>query len=855
MSDAAITTTAPVPAAAPAGWALAWRLARRELRGGLRGFRIFLACLALGVMAIAAVGMVRAAIEAGLQDQGAVMLGGDAEMEFTYRFADEAERAYMAGISTAVSEIVDFRSMVVLGDETALTQVKAIDGAYPLLGAVALEPAGTLAAAMAPVAGLPGAVMDRILVDRLGLSVGDTFRMGVQDFHLGAVLLAEPDAGAAGFTLGPRTMVLTADLANSGLIGPGSLYETKYRMLLPPESDLQSLENRTEAAYRDKGVRWSDSRRASPGVERFVDRMGSFLILVGLAGLAVGGVGVSSAVRAYLEGKLSTIATLKTLGAEGRMIFRVYLLQIAVLAGVGVTLGLILGVAVPMALSPIIAASLPLPVIFRPYPAPLAEAAFYGLVTAFLFTLWPLARTQSVRAAALYRGAGRDGWAGWPAAVAVLALLTLLVGGAVLFSGVPELALGAAGGVAGALVVLALAAWGLRWAAVRVARSGLVRGRVALRAALAAIGGPRAEATSVVLSLGLGLSVLAAVGQIDSNLRTAIAQDLPDRAPSYFFVDIQPDQIEGFLARVNGDPAVSRVDAAPMLRGVVTQINGRPGREVAGEHWVVRGDRGLTYAAAPDANTTITAGEWWPADYQGPPQISFAAEEAAEIGLNLGDTITVNVLGRDITATITSFRQVDFSSAGMGFVMTLNPSALAGAPHTFLSTVYAEPEAEAAILRDLARAYPNITAVRVKDAIDRVSEALGAIATATGWAAAATLLTGFVVLIGAAAAGERARVYEAAVLKTLGATRGYILASFALRAALMGAAAGVVAIVAGGLAGWAVMTFVMESSYQFEPVSAIAIVVGGVIATLSAGLIFALRPLAARPAQVLRAQD
>lgn len=837
------------------GWPLAWRLARRELRGGLRGFRIFLACLALGVMAIASVGMVRAAIEAGLRDQGSVLLGGDAQMEFTYRFADDDERAYMDSIATSVSEVVDFRSMAVRGEETALTQIKAVDGAYPLLGQVVLEPEISLSDAFRRQDDRPGAVMDRVLVDRLGLAVGDTFRLGVQEFRLGAVLLREPDSATQGFTLGPRTMVLTADLAQSGLIGPGSLYETEYRLLLPQGTDLAALQARTESAYRDKGVRWQDSRRATPGVERFVERMGSFLILVGLAGLAVGGVGVSSAVRAYLDGKVSTIATLKTLGAEGRTIFQVYLLQIAVLAGLGVSIGLILGVAIPLALAPVISASLPLPVVFAPYPLPLAEAAFYGLITALLFTLWPLARTQNVRAAALYRGSGRDGWAGWPAAFAVSGLLALLVGGAVWFSGVPQLALGSAGGIAGALLVLAGAAWVLRKGANRLARSVLARGRVALRLALSAIGGPRAEATSVVLSLGLGLSVLAAVGQIEANLRLAIAQDLPERAPSYFFVDIQPDQIDGFLARVTDDPAVSKVESAPMLRGVVTQINGRPAREVAGEHWVVRGDRGVTYAATPPANTTITAGTWWPADYAGQPQVSFAAEEAAEIGLALGDNITVNILGRDITATITSFRQVDFSTAGMGFVMTLNPAAVAGAPHTHIATVYAEPQAEAAILRDLSRAYPNITAVRVKDAIDRVTEALGAIATATAWAAAATLITGFVVLIGAAAAGERARVYEAAVLKTLGATRGKILASFALRSALMGAAAGVVAIVAGGLAGWAVMTFVMESTYRFEPVSALAIVLGGVIATLAAGLAFALRPLAARPAQVLRAQD
>jgi putative ABC transport system permease protein len=382
-----------------------------------------------------------------------------------------------------------------------------------------------------------------------------------------------------------------------------------------------------------------------------------------------------------------------------------------------------------------------------------------------------------------------------------------------------------------------------------------VRGRSALRLALGAIGGPREEASSVILSLGLGLSVLAAVGQIDANLRSAIERDLPERAPAYFFVDIQNDQIGGFLQRLADDPAVSRVEDAPMMRGVITQINGRPAREVAGEHWVVRGDRGVTFSATPPEGTTVTAGTWWPEDYTGPPQISFAAEEAEEIGLKLGDRITVNILGRDIEAEITSFRLVDFSTGGMGFVMSMNPAALAGAPHTYIATVYAEEAAEAPILRDLATAYPNITAIRVRDAIGRVTEALTAIAQATAWAAAATLLTGFMVLIGAAAAGERARLYEAAVLKTLGATRGRILLSFALRSALLGAAAGIVAIIAGGLAGWAVMTFVMEADYAFEPVSAIAIVLGGVIATLAAGLAFALRPLAARPAQVLRAQE
>ena len=836
--------------------ALAARIARAELRGGLRGFWVFLACLALGVAAIAGVGMVRSAIEAGLTDQGAVLLGGDAQVEFTYRFATPEERAFLDQIATKTSEIVDFRSMVVAGDVHVLTQVKAVDDNYPLLGSVQLEE-GDLASALTGV--VPGAVMDGILADQIGLKLGDRFKLGAQEFTLQGRILREPDSATGGFALAPRTIVKTKALAQSGLLEPGTLFDSSYRLLLPPNVDLAALQSTAEAKFRDSGLRWSDRRKAAPGVARFVDRIGAFLILVGLAGLAVGGVGVAAAVRSYLEAKIATIATLRTLGATGGLIFQTYLIQIAVLVAFGVSLGLILGIVVPLALAKPIQSALPFPAQIALYPRPIIEAAFYGVTSAFLFALWPLARSEKVRAAALYRGGLSGGWPRARYALAMLVLAALLVGGAVLLSGTANLALGTAGGVIAALVVLALAAWGLIRLARSSARLKALRGKVALRAALASIGAPRAETMQVVLALGLGLTVLAAVGQIDSNLRAAISRDLPTRAPAFFFVDIQPDQIDGFRAKLAANPAVTKVESAPMLRGIITQINGQDARKVAGEHWVLAGDRGVTYAAAQPANTKLTAGQWWPNNYQGPPQISFAAEEAEELGLKLGDQLTINILGRDIIASITSLRIVDFSNAGMGFVLTLDPAAVAGAPHTDIATVYvdpgADPGAEAAILREIATAYPNITAISVKAAIGRVTEALTAIAQATTIAAMATLLTGFVVLIGAAASGERARVYEAAVLKVLGASRTRILLSFALRAALMGAAAGIVAIIAGGIAGWAVMRFVMDSPYAFEPASALTIVLGGIGATLLASLIFVLRPLASRPAQVLRSQE
>ncbi len=829
-------------------------IARRELRGGLSGFRIFLACLALGVAAIAAVGSVRVSITEGLAREGSVILGGDAEVEFNYRLATEAERATLAELGT-VAEVVDFRSMAATGEgadaDRALTQVKAVDDLYPLTGSVELDPPIPLAEALAD----GGIVAHPVLVDRLGLDIGDTIMLGTKAFTLRARLMREPDAGGAGFGLGPRTIVRTDALAGSGLLAEGSLFESKYRIAMPGATDeeLDAGEIATETAFAESGARWRDRRNASPQVARFVDRMGSFLVLVGLAGLAVGGVGVSAAVRAYLDRKTGVIAVLKTLGAEGRVIFAAYMMQIGLLALVGIAIGLVLGTIIPIAIAPLIEARLPVPVDLGVHPGPLAEAALYGALTALIFTLWPLARTEQVRAASLFRDASAPA-RGWPRKryVAALALAAAaLIASSALLSGIPTLALWSAGGIVAALAVLVLAAAGVRRLA--KALSGRVRGHPALRLALGSVGGPGGEALSVILSLGLGLTVLAAVGQIDANLRAAIDRDLPEIAPSYFFLDIQPDQLPAFLSRVQNDPAVSRVDAAPMLGGVVRSIGGRAAAEI--DHWVTRGDRRISFADAVPQGTRIVAGEWWPEGYDGPPQVSFAREEAEEIGVALGDEVTMNVLGRDVTATVTSFREVDFSSGGIGFVLIFNEAALAGAPHTWLSTVYAEEGAEAAILRDVASDAPNITAIRVRDAIALVTEALGALSAATSWGAGATLLTGFVVLIGAAAAGERGRVFEASVLKTLGATRATVLLSFAIRSALLGAAAGLVAIAAGALAGWGVLRFVMDAPYAFEPVSALAIVLGGALATLLAGLAFAWRPLAARPARILRAQD
>ncbi len=834
---------------------VAAKFARRELRGGLKGFRIFLLCLTFGVAAIAAIGTVRSSIQAGLEREGAALLGGDAEMEFTYRFATEDEWVWMNAKADRVSEVAEFRSMAVVtrDDQTerGLTQIKAIDSAYPLVGSVGLEPAMPLDQALAN----NGTVMERVLADRLGLQAGDTYRLGEKDFTLSAILIREPDNGGSGFGFGPRIIVYRAALEGSGLLQPGTLFSSHYRLDFPESTDLATVKAEARKEFRDNGMRWRDSRAGAPGVSRFVERLSAFLILVGLSGLAVGGVGVSAAVRAYLAGKTGVIATLRTLGADRRTIFQTYFLQIGALGLLGITLGLILGTALPLLAAPVIASLLPIPAEFGLYAKPLFEAAAYGILTALIFTLWPLSRTGEIRAATLFRDAMSAGsWLPPKGFVIVIALLVAaMIGTAAAFAGTVWLTLWTAAGVLGALLTLSLAAVGVRALARRL--SPATRGNLPLRAAFDAISKPGSEISAVMLSIGLGLSVLSAVGQVDGNIRAAISDELPDVAPSYFFVDIQSSQMPEFRARLDSDDAVKSYEAAPMLRGVITQINGKPAKQVAGEHWVLQGDRGITYSDVKPENTTVTQGEWWTEDYSGDPLISFSATEGEEMGLQLGDTLTVNVLGLDITATISSFREVDFSNAGMGFILSMNPAALRGAPHSFISTVYAEEQAEARILRDLANAFPNITAIRIRDAIDQASGILSNIAAATAYGAGVTLLTGLFVLIGAVAAGERARNYEAAILKTLGASRRQILTSFALRSALTGFVAGVIALIAGATAAWAVSTFVFETEFRMIWPAALGIIAGGIGATLLAGMIFATRSLGVSPARVLRARE
>ena len=830
-------------------------MAIRELRSGVSGFRIFLACLILGVGTISAIGTVKSGIEIAISEKGSELLGGNAEAEFTYRLANTEELKWLETISQNISRIIEFRSMAKFVEggakERALTQVKAVDNEYPLIGNVQLVSGKSFKDVFRQP---KSAVMESDLASRLGIDIGETFSLGLTKFVLRDIIQSSPDDAGTNFGLGPRTIIKSEDLLDSGLIAPGTLFTAKYRLLIEPLKNLDELRALAKIKFENNGMRWRDARNGAPGISEFVSRLSAFFIMVGLAGLVVGGVGIGSAVKSYLNRKISTIAVMRSLGATNFQIFMTYFVQLAIISFIGITIGLVIGASVPHLCAPLLKVLIPIPISIVFSIKPLVEAAIYGTIIATLFTLWPLSRCENIQAAALFREMNliKDGLPRLKYLVLSFILVIILLIISAVFNQNPELTSWFALGFTVALVTLFLSARLLMYCIKKLGR--VINGHPSTRWALAAMGGTQEGTNNSLIAIGLGLTVLAIIGQVDGNLRTSINNNLPEVAPSYFVIDIQKSQIEEVRDILNSNKGVISFDEAPMLRGIITKINNKQASEVAGDHWVIRGDRGVTYFEELPKRFNLTKGQLWPKDYSGATQISFAAEQAEELGIGIGDSVTVNIMGREITGEITSLRNVDFSSAGIGFVIAMNPSALKKAPHSFIMTIYASTEAETEVFNDLSSRFSNITLIKVRNVIERVSNLLSSMATASSYGALTTLAMGFLVLLGSAASGQSARSYDAAILKTLGATRKDLIISYIIRFSLVGATAGLVAIFFAVGGAWCITSLVLELPFKIIWDTALLIIIGGLIANLLAGLYFATQALKIKPANILRAQ-
>ncbi len=839
---------------------LAFRFALRELRGGLAGFAIFLACIILGVATIAGVGSVARGMTEGLAAEGRTILGGDIAVTLLQRQTSPAERAWLAERGT-VSEVATMRAIARRddGEGQALVELKAVDTLYPLVGRVALEGDGDLADLLAPVDGIPGALAEAELVVRSGIEIGERFRLGTGTFVLRGIITSEPDRLSDGFSFGPRLTIAGDALASTGLVQPGSLVEWRYRVLMPGDPSDATVEALGEAAgqaFPEGAWRVRTRTDAAPGLEANIKRFAEFLTLIGLTALVVGGVGVANAVSGYLDRKRDVIATFKCLGAPAGFPVAVYLIEILIIAALGIVLGLAIGAAIPYVAGSLLAAVVPVP-IGGVYPVELALAALYGFLTALAFALYPLGRARMVSATALFRDQVAPARQRPPLRYLAAVALTLaaLSGLAIGLAYDQRIAAVFVAATAGAFLLLRLVALGVT----ALARHAPRTGSTMLRLAVGNIHRPGALTPAVVLSLGLGLTLLVALVLIDGNFRRELFGTIPQTAPSFFMLDIQGDEATELEAFVAENAPGATLEMQPMLRGRITALNGVPADQVEVDpdvRWALRGDRGITYSALPPEENALTAGAWWPPDYDGPPLVSFGDEVAEGLRLAIGDTVTVNVLGREVTAEITSLRTINWQSLSINSVMVFTPNAFRGAPFTSLATL-AYPdggtvEAELAFLKAVVAAFPAVTVIRVKEAIETANGIVEQIGWAVRGASGVTLLASMLVLGGAFASGRRRRTEDAVILKTLGATRGRLIGAFSLEFLLLGAATGIFGLIAGSLAAWLVLATIMNVPFAFLPGPALGAAAVALLVTLVFGLAGTWRVLGEKAAPFLR---
>lgn len=836
------------------------RYALREMRGGLKGFRIFIACLVLGVAAIAGVGTLSSSINEGLRANGRVILGADIDVRLTARPADAAQLSWLQ-TQGEVSSLIVMRAMVHAPavDQRLLAELKSADDLYPLYGQLKIKTAtetflGSPYAVLQKQTDTYGALVEQLLLDRLDIGVGDALVIGKQKFNVTGVILQEPDKASQGMALGPRVIISDQAMAETGLVQPGSLLRYHYRVKLNAGLTIVDFRAKADIEQPDAGWRITDSNNGAPGIKRFVDRVAMFLTLVGLTALVVGGVGVGNAVRAYLDGKTETIATLKCLGASSSFIFRIHYFQVLILALIGSLVGVALGVGGAFVASQFLAQALPVPAVVTFQLGPLVLATAFGLLTATLFAIWPLARARETSAASLFRDfAGQKKWPKpFFQIVTVLSFLTL-VGLAVGTFNERFFAMAFVVATSAVFLLLFLVGNAIQWLAKQAPRSRFP----ILRLAIANLHRPGSATASVVLSMGLGLTLFVTVALIEGNLRAQVQDQLPENAPAFFFIDIQNTQLADFQKTAEKIEGVSNINHVPNLRGRVVRVNGIPASKVKISNdvkWILRGDRGLTYSKDVPVNATLVAGEWWPEDYTGPPLISLSEDAAIGMGIGVGDSMTINVMGREVAAKIASLRKIDWSTLAINFVIVFDHHTLAAAPHSHLATAKATDQSERELFRAITQNFPNISVVRMKEALQTVSKILEQLSSAVTATASVTLVSGILVLAGAFAAGHRKRVYDSVILKVLGATRKDIFKIFVLEYMILGFVTSLIAAGAGWLAAYVVITDVLEASWLNLPFTIVGTVAISVFVTILFGLFGSWQALGEKPAPVLRSE-
>ena len=837
--------------AVPLPWSTAWRIARRDLNARFRGLRLLLVCLFLGVGAIAAIGTLTGSIERELATRGRAILGGDIEVQVWQRGLNRGERQALAALGR-VSSGTRMQAMASANVSFAPVELKAVDERWPLVGKLRLKDGREVGAPSDA-----GTWLAEGAAERLGVKVGDRVTIGGQSLTVEGVIDDEPDRLSEGLSLGTVAIVRDTVPEQAGLTAPGAMFRSKVRVALPTTADPQATVENLQKRFPDAGFNFRTRDRASPGAERFVSRMGEFLVLVGLAALAIAGIGIGGGVSSYLEARRTSIATLKVLGATSGDIARIYVLQIGAAALAGSVAGLIAGVLVTPLLAGALGTLLPVTAGFVFAPGALITAALYGLLVALIFAAPPLARARAFPAMALMRA--RVSPLALPRKAVLLPVglgLAAIVALALVSAAQIKITALFLAGTAGVLILLGGLGWAIRRLAARLPRP---RGPL-LRAGLANLHRPGAQTGALVTALGFGLSAFVLLAAIQTSLEANIAKRIPQRAPDYFVLDVPKDRVGAFEQAVHEVLPRAKIRTVPALRGAIIAYGpaGRMTRvadlkTIPEKGWALRGERGLTYAEEVPEGNSLVAGKWWPRAYAGPPLVSVDEELATAVGLKLGDRITIAVLGVERTATIASLRRLDWENMGFNYVLVFSPNTLADAPHNLAATIDVPAgESKAGLLRKLAQAFPATSVVETGGILREARALLGQMSTAILAAASVAVLAGLAVLLGAIAAARASRTYDNVILRVLGASRKQLLL---LQMAEYGLLAGTLALVAlalGSGVAWAIVTQMFEFDWLPDWTWILAVLGTGLVLVLGFALAGSLPLLRAKPAQALR---
>lgn len=792
----------------------AWTIARRELRGALRPLIVVPLCLAIGVATIATVGVSAESVRETVRRDARALLGGDLELESANIPVPVEELRRLLGSEAQLSTTVRTTTLVVAPNGRRLAvALKAVDKAWPLLGTLELDPPIAIQQALAG----DGAVVEPTVLGRLGVRVGDRLQLGETTVTIAAVILREPDrlGGFAGF--GPRLLVSWESVERAGLLRPGALLRFEHRAVVPPRT-LDPLVERLRSLEPEANWRLRTAGTVEPSIARFSDRFASYLTLAGLASLLVGGLGVALAVSSYLAARRSTIAVLKALGATAAEVDAAYALLLAVVTALGVGLGLVVGHVVPMLIASGLATVLPIAVEVRFHRDPLLLAGAIGVLTAMLSAGWPLARAREVSAASLLRAevAPIERWPR-PGRLLIFAVVATCLATLIIAS--VDRPILAALFLCGTLMTMALTG-GTGRLILDLAAPLVTKAPLAIRLAVRNLGRGASGAIPVLVGLGTGLAALVTVALLEANVARDLETRLAKRAPSHVVIDIQPDQWQPFERLVRETPGAILLQSAPTLRARVTRIKGEPiDRAQIAENvrWTVDRDRGLTWQAVPPPDAELIAGSWWPADYAGPPLVSIEGEVARGYGVEVGDTITFNVLGRTIEARIANIRhEIDWASGRLDFVFILSPGVLDRAPYVRIAALDLDKSIVTTFLERLAREFPNVTPIEIGSIVREVSATLAKIAFAIQIMAGVTLVTGLLVLAAALTAARRRHLQQTILLKILGAPRWQILQIISAELLVLVSLAGLSGVFVGGLAAWSIVRFVLGIAWSFE---------------------------------------